>query len=37
LVTTLWEEYGVDVHDLGRTGWKLTHASSTLGAGELAC
>lgn len=35
MVTTLREEYGVDVHDLEGTGWKLTNASSTLGAGKF--
>eukprot|EP00804_Cyclotella_cryptica_P001632 CCRYP_014949-RA/>CCRYP_014949-RA protein AED:0.08 eAED:0.08 QI:119/1/1/1/1/1/3/524/432 len=35
LVTTLWKECGVDVHDLEGTGWKLTRASSTLGAGGV--
>ena len=35
LVTTLKEEYGVDVHDLENTGHNLVHASSTNGAGML--
>ena len=35
LARTLKEEYGVDVHDLERTGRGLVEASSTNGAGEF--
>jgi len=35
LVSTLNEEYGVDVHDLEGTGYRLMDASSTFGAGML--
>jgi hypothetical protein len=35
LVATLWEECGVDVHNLEGTGWKLAGASSTFGAGAF--
>lgn len=34
LIETLREEYGVDAHDLERTGRGLMDASSTNGAGE---
>jgi len=35
LVSTLQEEYGVDVHDLEGTGYRLMDASSTFGAGTF--
>ena len=35
LVSTLQEEYGVDVHDLEGTGYRLMDASSTFGAGKF--
>ena len=35
LVQTLHEGYGVDVHDLEGTAWKLVQASSTNGAGKF--
>ena len=35
LVSTLNEEYGVNVHDLEDTGYRLMDASSTFGAGTL--
>ena len=35
LVQTLHDGYGVDVHDLEGTAWKLVQASSTNGAGRF--
>ena len=35
LISTLNEEYGVNVHDLEGTGYRLMDASSTFGAGTL--
>ena len=35
LISTLKDEYGVDVHDLESTGYRLMDASSTFGAGTL--
>jgi len=35
LVSTLKEEYGVNVYDLEGTGYRLMDASSTFGAGKF--
>ena len=35
LVSTLKDEYDVDVHDLEGTGYRLMDASSTFGAGTF--
>ena len=37
LVSTLQEEYGVNVHDLEGTGYRLMDASSKFGAGKSLC